>query len=545
MTVFKRFIEQNYFLIFVFALIFLFKIVMLPYWKICGDSIYYILSYKLFLNNADAMPFTQNFYMANLLGHVFLSVWNENELLGLRFLQVCSDTIMLLGLCLLYKNIMTNKIVMLSLLIPVVCFYDRQMEFYYDSLSVTFAVWILYFFVKGFEKDSYKKIAISGFLVGINIFVRTPNLVYLGLGFLLVLFCFFCKKSIRKHLQAFFCGTFVGMFAVIMLMLSLGHLGAYMVGLKSLAGVAEAGAESHNMASMILVVLYFFKMIVIYGGALGLFWILQRFIDVRFNWYANWQRILSLLFVSLFGAFVLFLFYGVRWIVFLYSVHVLALLFYLYRNRDLKSVFACLSVVYMVFVIPLGSDMYLETVGYYALYLSTPLVVYAIVNETRKYKLMFAKLFCFFFFILFVYRVGDNILKTVCEKQYEIDNKTIGGIKITKEQFKQYSELNIISQYLDNDKCLAVPSTSDLYIVNYASVSPFVLRVRNWHSADRVYNEMQKAYARNKQLPIVIVEHYSSDAENSELRFVKSHMANYYLVYQSDAYSVYKPVKGK
>ena len=145
---------------------------MLPYWKICGDSIYYILSYKLFLNNADAMPFTQNFYMANLLGHVFLSVWNENELLGLRFLQVCSDTIMLLGLCLLYKNIMTNKILMLSLLIPVVCFYDRQMEFYYDSLSVTFAVWILYFFVNGFEKGSCKKIAISGFLVGINIFVR-------------------------------------------------------------------------------------------------------------------------------------------------------------------------------------------------------------------------------------------------------------------------------------------------------------------------------------------------------------------------------------
>ncbi|WP_031540759.1 glycosyltransferase family 39 protein [Bacteroides sp. Ga6A2] len=539
MTVFKRFIEQNYFLIFVFALIFLFKIVMLPYWKICGDSIYYILSYKLFLNNADAMPFTQNFYMANLLGHVFLSVWNENELLGLRFLQVCSDTIMLLGLCLLYKNIMTNKILMLSLLIPVVCFYDRQMEFYYDSLSVTFAVWILYFFVNGFEKGSYRKIAISGFLVGINIFVRTPNLVYLGLGFLLVLFCFFCKKSIRKHLQAFFCGTLVGVFVVIMLMLSLGHFGAYIVGLKSLAGVAESGAESHNMASMILVVLYFLKMTVIYGGALGLFWVLLRFIDVRFKSYSNW------LLVSFFGASVLFLFYGVRWIVFLYSVHVLALLCYLYRNRDLKSAFVCLSIIYMIFVIPLGSDMYLETVGYYALYLSTPLVVYVIVNEIRRYNLMSAKLFCLLFFLLFVYRVGDNIQNTVSGKQYEIDNKTIGGIKITKEQFKQYSELNTISQYIDKDKCLAVPSTSDLYIVNYASVSPFVLRVRNWHSADRVYNEMQKAYARNKQLPIVIVEHYSSDAENSELRFVKSYNDSYYLVYKSEAYSVYKPVKGK
>ena len=512
---------------------------MLPYWKICGDSIYYILSYKLFLNNADAMPFTQNFYMANLLGHVFLSVWNENELLGLRFLQVCSDTIMLLGLCLLYKNIMTNKILMLSLLIPVVCFYDRQMEFYYDSLSVTFAVWILYFFVNGFEKGSYRKIAISGFLVGINIFVRTPNLVYLGLGFLLVLFCFFCKKSIRKHLQAFFCGTLVGVFVVIMLMLSLGHFGAYIVGLKSLAGVAESGAESHNMASMILVVLYFLKMTVIYGGALGLFWVLLRFIDVRFKSYSNW------LLVSFFGASVLFLFYGVRWIVFLYSVHVLALLCYLYRNRDLKSAFVCLSIIYMIFVIPLGSDMYLETVGYYALYLSTPLVVYVIVNEIRRYNLMSAKLFCLLFFLLFVYRVGDNIQNTVSGKQYEIDNKTIGGIKITKEQFKQYSELNTISQYIDKDKCLAVPSTSDLYIVNYASVSPFVLRVRNLHSADRVYNEMQKAYARNKQLPIVIVEHYSSDAENSELRFVKSHIDYYYLVYQSDAYSVYKPVKGK
>ncbi len=518
---------------------------MLPYWKICGDSIYYILSYKLFLNNADAMPFTQNFYMANLLGHVFLSVWNENELLGLRFLQVCSDTIMLLGLCLLYKNIMTNKILKLSLLIPVVCFYDRQMEFYYDSLSVTFAVWILYFFVNGFEKDSYKKIAISGFIVGINIFVRTPNLVYLGLGFLLVLFCFFCKKSVKKHLLFFFGGTLVGVFAVIMLMLSLGHLDAYIVGLKSLAGVAESGAESHNMASMIMVVLYFLKMTVIYGGALGLFWVLLRFIGVRFKSYSNGQRILSVVLVFFFGASVLFLFYGVRWIVFLYSVHVLALLCYLYRNRDLKSAFACLSVVYMVFVIPLGSDMYLETVGYYALYLSTPLVVYVIVNEIRRYNLMSAKLFCLLFFLLFVYRVGDNIQNTVSGKLYEIDNKTISGIKITKEQFKQYSELNTISLYLDKDKCLAVPSTSDLYIVNYASVSPFVLRVRNWHSADRVYNEMQKAYARNKQLPIVIVEHYSSDAENSELRFVKSYNDSYYLVYKSEAYSVYKPVKGK
>ena len=55
----------------------------------------------------------------------------------------------------------------------------------------------------------------------------------------------------------------------------------------------------------------------------------------------------------------------------------------------------------MIFVIPLGSDMYLETVGYYALYLSTPLVVYVIVNEIRRYNLMSAKLFCLFFFLLF------------------------------------------------------------------------------------------------------------------------------------------------
>lgn len=545
MTVLKRIFEQNYFLIFVFALIFLFKIVMLPYWNVYGDSFYYILTNKQTLNDAESMSLSLNFYLANLIGGAFLQIWQGSELYGLRFFQIVNDFVLLIGLCKLYDKIIKNRYVQLGLLIPVVSFYYRPMEFYYDSLSVTFAVWILYFFVNGFEKGSYKKIAISGFLVGINIFVRTPNLVYLGLGFLLVLFCFFCKKSIRKHLQAFFCGTLVGVFAVIMLMLSLGHLDAYIVGLKSLAGVAESGTESHNMASMIMVVLYFLKMTVIYGGALGLFWFLLRFIDVRFKSYSNWQRILSVVLVSFFGASVLFLFYGVRWIVFLYSVNVLALLCYLYRNRDLKSAFACLSIIYMIFVIPLGSDMYLETVGYYALYLSTPLVVYVIVNEIRRYNLMFAKLFCLLFFLLFVYRVGDNIQNTVSGKLYEIDNKTIGGIKITKEQFKQYSELNTISQYIDKDKCLAVPSTSDLYIVNSASVSPFVLRVRNWHSADRVYNEMQKAYARNKQLPIVIVEHYSSDSENSELRFVKSHIDNYYLVYQSDAYSVYKPVKSK
>ncbi|MBO4598819.1 MAG: hypothetical protein J5676_13265 [Bacteroidaceae bacterium] len=370
-------------------------------------------------------------------------------------------------------------------------------------------------------------------------------MAYFGLVAFLVVFCYFCKRSIKKTVFAFTCGTFAGGFAVILLMLCLGHLGAYIHGLKSLVGVAEAGAESHNMKAMIFVVLYFVKMIVIYGGTLGVFLFLLRFLNVRFREYSIWQRGLSLVLVFLAGALVLFLFYGLRWIVFLYSIHILALALYLYRNQNLKSALLCLTVIYMLFVIPLGSDMYLETVGYYALYLSTPLVVYVIVNEIRRYSLMSAKSFFLLFLLLFFYRIGDNIQKTVSGKCYEIQNKTIGGIKITKEQFKQYTELDLISQYLDKDKCLAVPSTSDLYIVNSASVSPFVLRVRNWHSADRVYNEMQKAYARNRQLPVVIVEHYSSDAENSEFRFVKSYIDSYNLVYKSDAYSVYKPVEGK
>ena len=163
---------------------------MLPYWNVYGDSFYYILTNKHTFNDAESMSLSLNFYLANLIGGAFLQIWQGSELYGLRFFQIVNDFVLLIGLCKLYDKIIKNRYVQLGLLIPVVSFYYRPMEFYYDSLSVTFAVWILYFFVKGFEKDSYKKIAISGFLVGINIFVRTPNLVYLGLGFLLVLFCF-------------------------------------------------------------------------------------------------------------------------------------------------------------------------------------------------------------------------------------------------------------------------------------------------------------------------------------------------------------------
>ncbi|MBO4597217.1 MAG: hypothetical protein J5676_04975 [Bacteroidaceae bacterium] len=176
MTVLKRFIEQNYFLIIVFALILLFKIVMLPYWTVYGDSFYYILTYKYSFHDVESMALSLNFYLANLIGGAFLHIWQGAELYGLRFFQIFNDLILLIGVCKLYDKLIKSRIVLLGLLIPVVCFYYRPMEFYYDSLSVTFAVWILYFFVKGFENFSYTKVVISGFLVGINILMIIRNI---------------------------------------------------------------------------------------------------------------------------------------------------------------------------------------------------------------------------------------------------------------------------------------------------------------------------------------------------------------------------------
>lgn len=101
---------------------------------------------------------------------------------------------------------------------------------HYDTLSMFFQILAFFVLIKGLDEKNKKWIVISGFILGLNIFVRLPNILQTSFGLLII---WYFGQGIKKNIKAIlsYIGSLVigiclgGLLGTILCVMTLGKSG--------------------------------------------------------------------------------------------------------------------------------------------------------------------------------------------------------------------------------------------------------------------------------------------------------------------------------
>ena len=159
------------------------------------------------------------YYVTLLVGGLWEKLFGWGGYLSFRLLTV------LVILCIFYfinrilSNISSVKwIVVLGFLLVLFQQDFGILAFHHNYLSALFASMIACFLYESLNTNSYKKLFIASVLIGINIFVRIPNITLIGLLPILFIVDFYYKRSylsLFKQIRVSFIGLLSGVIIVL------------------------------------------------------------------------------------------------------------------------------------------------------------------------------------------------------------------------------------------------------------------------------------------------------------------------------------------
>lgn len=119
---------------------------------------------------------------------------------------------------------------------------------HYNNLSVLFFGWAAYFLVEGTVQRRVGPFLFAGVFLGLNLFVRLPNL--LGLGLILVPVLLGHRLRWRDF-GAYVVGGVVAVGSVVLVMLLAGHLRPYLDSVKALVGAGGDPDSQYGVADLL------------------------------------------------------------------------------------------------------------------------------------------------------------------------------------------------------------------------------------------------------------------------------------------------------
>lgn len=217
------------------------------------------------------------YYVTLLVGGLWEKLFGWGGYLSFRLLTV------LVILCIFYfinrilSNISSVKwIVVLGFLLVLFQQDFGILAFHHNYLSALFASMIACFLYESLNTNSYKKLFIASVLIGINIFVRIPNITLIGLLPILFIVDFYYKRSylsLFKQIRVSFIGLLSGVIIVLAVMLVFRHFDIFVSSLKNnLFSAASSSTSTHNLSSMFYTYIDNYyqigKILIIYGTML-------------------------------------------------------------------------------------------------------------------------------------------------------------------------------------------------------------------------------------------------------------------------------------
>lgn len=229
------------------------------------DNGQYMTFYENIFTAPHSVGYHFMYYLSGLVGGTILSLCPAMGLLGMRFVGLLCFVASMLLVYKTMKGTLPATAIIAGNVLAMTAFMGNPVTFCHDILSILLYLSALCLLWKGSGGCRWWMLLAGGFLLGTNIFARTPNV--LGLVFVLspvVVAISEGKKTGMGRAAVQACvavaGAVCGIVAVIAVMAMLGHLDIYLNNLAEVRNIAadSSGESSHSLGTLVMVAVNFY-----------------------------------------------------------------------------------------------------------------------------------------------------------------------------------------------------------------------------------------------------------------------------------------------
>lgn len=477
------------------------------------DEGWEMTAYQQIFNNPESVEYQFLYYGSLLTGGIWNYLFGQYGYIAFRLLAVIVITLTYVVVYYLLKDTIKRLYILIGAYISMMCFDSGIIVFHHNHLTMLMVAVSCLLIFKALTKDNYLYMFLAGFVVGVNMFSRLPNLSMVVLILALIPYHLTKKNGSRtmRHLSLAVFGFFSGAGIIFLLMNILGHEVYFSNALFYGSSAANNPYSTHNWPHMLGVYVRSYAKLCIY--ALALLTILGGvyFVHNRTNKYIRYAAYigvtLALLFICFRGS-TLYIVYGLSSIACLY-------VWWRERANYPLMLLAVLAFVWLHFL-PLGSDFGIGNMGASCVALSAPLSVgiarrwsSSLSGQLRIYPNYFIVVLLLIISLKSLYSIKNQCYfdkGSRLEKVYLIDHP-LATTLTTKENCELLNPLlRELEKYVKaDDYLLQYMKCPTIHFLT--QTRPYLYNSWIWtYDPSIIKKQLDKAKVQRKNLPVLVRE---------------------------------------
>ncbi|WP_411767747.1 hypothetical protein [Winogradskyella sp. A3E31] len=573
-------IKNKPFIVVLACVIFIQLILAFQGFDVCDDG-FALTFYQQFFNDPSSVEYNFVYWLSGLFGGLWYQLFQGGGILWFKILALIVNSLTFSFAYLILKNYIKTSYLLIGLCMVLFANDFGFLVFYNNHLTALLSVLSVYFLHKGLVSNTARYVLFSGFIIGLNIFTRLPNLSQLALVLVIPTWYYIQSVSLKKSIREtglFLAGSIVGILLVLALLIVLGQFGIMKNVLSTVFNLGTASDSGHNMNALLSGYFYNYLKVAKYTGALLGYLVLAVLVAIKFRRLVFIQMSIKIITAILFAIWIqkaaIHGIYGLGYI------GIFGILLFEKNNKALKLLTVMAFV--LQFLLPFGSGGGMKSSGYMAIWLSIPLFFYALYNapkwisantkfihNSEFFKIeirTIATLFGVIFLCYKAYKMSFNAYFDQgprWEKNYTINSDLAKGIYTKERRAKIINDgLEHLKLFVEpNDYLLAYDKVPMLHFLT--ETRPYAYNSWPWiYDSDSFKDKLSEAENNIEELPVIIQQKFetiykfsepisdymSLDRENDNffntsrtkvmLDFISRH--NYKIVWSNDYFNIYK-----
>jgi hypothetical protein len=230
-----------------FILIFILQVLLIFQGFDLSDEGFLSTFYSRIFSNPNSVSYNFMFWLTGVIGGAWSKISSPLGLLGLRLGGAIVNTLTVILTYYLLKKYLKPEYLKLGLLLVVLSLNNDIKILNYNTLSSFFYVTVIIFLFTGLQKNQFLNILVGGFIAGLNIFIRTPNILELGLVLGILYNNYLSGQSSTiaiRQISGFLTGFIAAIVVVVFAMYLSGHLPIYLGSLKLLYAMGKGQVQT-------------------------------------------------------------------------------------------------------------------------------------------------------------------------------------------------------------------------------------------------------------------------------------------------------------
>ena len=226
------------------------------------DSGFYLTFYDNIFKSPGSVEYNFMYYMSGIVGGTIAALFPSIGMMEMRLIGLFT----LLASMVIFYLSMRRSVNAISYwtgcVMVMLAFTTPLLTFNHDLLTVFFYTLIIAAITHGIVKDKPSLLVIGGFMIGLNIFTRIPNVLSLVLVALPLLKRIYGKCTWGRAIgmtAIVLAGTAASASLVIVMMRVIGHWQPFVNNINDLFSIASSSDATHSSSQLITTQLNFYK----------------------------------------------------------------------------------------------------------------------------------------------------------------------------------------------------------------------------------------------------------------------------------------------